>query len=147
MKQFQAKWGKIPNVSEREFFTNSCHVPVWKRCNAFEKVDIESQLDCYSTAGCIFYAEFDLAIRNNLEGLDKFIQYGLDKDLPYIGINVTNDQCVDCGYLGEIPGDCPKCGSSSIMRLRRVTGYLSTTFENFNLGKQDEVLHREKHIG
>lgn len=147
LKKFRDKYGVIPNVSDKEYFTNSMHVPVHKRVNAFEKADIESQLTGYSSAGCIWYFETEVNIRYNLDGLEKCILYAIDKDIPYIGVNVTNDQCQDCGYLGDIPGACPKCGSNNVMRLRRVTGYLSTTYEHFNLGKQDETLHRVKHNG
>ena len=146
-KKFQEKYGKIPNVSDKEFFTNSMHVPVWKRMNPFEKIDIESQLTGYSSGGCITYVELDVSVKNNLEALEKLVLYAMNKDIPYFAINVPNDQCQSCGYIGDVPGDCPKCGSNQIMRLRRVTGYLSTTYEHFNPGKQDEVLHRVKHIG
>jgi len=69
----------------------------------------------------------------------------MDKDIPYFAINVPNDQCQDCGYIDEIGNNCPICGSSNIKRLRRVTGYLSTDYRQFNLGKQDEVEDRVKH--
>ena len=147
LKKFRDKYGIIPNVSDKEFFTNSMHVPVWKRVNAMEKADIESQLTGYSSAGCIWYFETEVNIRYNIDGLEKCILYAIDKDIPYIGVNVTNDQCQDCGYLGDIPGSCPKCGSGNVMRLRRVTGYLSVSVENFNLGKQDEAARRVKHNG
>lgn len=146
-KKFQEKYGKIPNVSDKEFFTNSMHVPVWKRMNPFEKIDIESQLTGYSSGGCITYVELDVSVKNNLEALEKLVLYAMDKDIPYFAINVPNDQCQSCGYIGDVPGNCPKCGSNQIMRLRRVTGYLSTTYEHFNPGKIDEVLHRVKHVG
>jgi len=147
MKKFQSDHGKLPNISDREYFTNSMHVPVTKRMSAFEKLDIESKLTGYSTAGCITYDELDLAVKNNPEGLEKLILYAMSKDIPYLGLNLPNDQCIDCGHLGDIPGSCPKCGSNAIMRLRRVTGYLSSDYHHFNLGKQDEVEHRVKHIG
>ena len=108
---------------------------------------IESQLTGYSSGGCITYVELDVSVKNNLEALEKLVVYAMDHDIPYFAINVPNDQCQDCGYIGDVPGDCPKCGSNKVMRLRRVTGYLSTTYEHFNPGKQDEVLHRVKHIG
>lgn len=147
MKKFQAKYGKLPNISEREYFTNSMHIPVTRRVNAFEKIDLESQLTGYSTGGCISYDELDLAVRHNPEALEKLVVYAMDKDIPYLGLNLPNDQCVACGYLGDIKDTCPKCGSDNILRLRRVTGYLSQDYRNFNMGKQDEVLHRQKHNG
>ena len=70
----------------------------------------------------------------------------MDKDIPYFAINVPNDQCMSCGYCDEINDKCPVCGGEDIKRLRRVTGYLSTDYHNFNKGKQQEVEMRVKHI-
>jgi len=147
MKKFQAKYGKIPNVSDKEFFTNSMHVPVWKRMNPFEKIDIEAQLLPYSSAGAICYVELDVSVKNNIDGLETLVLYAMAKDVPYFAINVPNDHCETCGYIGDIPDKCPKCGGSDVLRLRRVTGYLSQDYHNFNAGKVDEVEHRQKHIG
>ena len=147
LKKFQAKYGKIPNVSDKEFFTNSMHVPVWRKMSPFDKIDVESQLTGYFTAGIITYVELDSSVRHNLEALEKLVLYAMDHDIPYFAINTPNDQCQDCGYEGDLPGPCIKCGSSNIKRLRRITGYLSSDYHHFNLGKQDEVEHRVKHIG
>ena len=122
MKKFQKKYGKIPNVSDREFFTNSIHVPVWIDVNPFEKIDIESQLTGYSNAGCITYVEFDSGIKNNIDALEAVVNYAMDKDIPYFAVNVPVDTCLDCGYTDEIGGCCPECGGDDIERLRRVTG-------------------------
>ena len=73
--------------------------------------------------------------------------YAMEHDIPYFGANLPNDQCQDCGYLGDIQDKCPKCGSSNIKSLKRITGYCSTDYRHFNPGKQDEVHHRVKHIG
>lgn len=146
MKKFQAEYGEIENVSDKEFFTNSMHVPVWKKVTPYEKIDIESQLTGYSSAGCITYVELDSDVRHNIEGLEQIVNYAMDKDIPYFAINVPADACLDCGYQGRIDNNCPKCGSSLIERLRRVTGYLTGDYTRaFNLGKQDEVSKRVKH--
>ena len=147
LKKFREHYGVIPNVSDKEFFTNSFHVPVWRKMNAFEKVDLEAQLTGYTTAGCVTWVELDGNVKNNLEGLEELIRYAMEHDIPYIGANLPNDQCQGCGYLGDIPDRCPKCGSTDVRRLRRITGYCSTDYRHFNLGKQDEVHHRIKHIG
>ena len=147
LTKFRKKHGIIPNVSDKSFFTNSMHVPVWRRMNPFEKIDIESQLTSYSSAGCITYTELDVSVKNNLEALEQLVLYAMQKDIPYFAVNVPNDHCRDCGYIGEIPAECPKCGSQQVTRLRRVTGYLSQDYHNFNAGKVDEVEHRVKHIG
>lgn len=146
MQKFKAKYGKIPNVSDKDFFTNSIHVPVWKDMNPFEKIDIESQLTGYSNAGCITYVELDSGAKNNLAALEDIVNYAMDKDIPYFAINVPNDQCMDCGYCDEMNDKCPECGGDNIKRLRRVTGYLTNDYKTaFNKGKQQEVEMRVKH--
>lgn len=122
LKRFRDKYGIIENVSDKEFFTNSIHVPVWKKINPFEKIDIEAQLTGYSSAGCITYCELSSGAKNNLEAVEQIVDYAMDKDIPYFAINVPNDTCLDCGYCDEFNDDCPKCGSSNIIQLRRVTG-------------------------
>ena len=148
MKKFKDKYGIIEKVSDRSYFTNSIHVPVWEKVNAFEKIDIESQLTGYSNAGCITYVELDSTSLHNIDGIEKIVNYAMDRDVPYFAINVPNDQCSDCGYEGEINGICPQCGSANIKRLRRVTGYLTGNYKTaFNKGKQDETEDRVKHTG
>ena len=148
LKKFRAKYGVIKDVSDKDFFTNSMHVPVWKEVSPFEKIDIECQLTGYSSAGCITYVELDGAVKNNLDALDEIVQYAMDHDIPYFAINVPNDTCLDCGYTGEFNDYCPICGSKNIQQLRRVTGYLTGNYKTaFNLGKQNEVQLRIKHIG
>ena len=146
MKKFQSRWGKIPKISDKEYFTNSTHVPVWKEISPFEKIDIESELTGYSSAGCITYVELDAAAIDNLEALESIVCYAMDKDIPYFAINVPNDLCIDCGYAGVIPETCPECGGKKIQRLRRVTGYLTGDYKTaFNKGKIAEVEDRYKH--
>lgn len=146
MQKFKAKYGVIPNVSDKEYFTNSMHVPVWHKMNPFEKIDIESQLTGYSNAGCITYVECDAGTINNIEALETLVNYAMDKDIPYFAINVPADTCMKCGYQGDINDKCPKCGSENIQRLRRVTGYLTGDYKTaFNKGKQNEVEMRVKH--
>ena len=146
MQKFKAKYGEIPNVSDREFFTNSIHVPVWKDMNYFEKIDIESQLTGYSSAGCITYVELESSCKNNLEALETLVNYAMNKDIPYFAINVPNDTCMSCGYTDEIGNECPMCDGTDIQRLRRVTGYLTGNYTTaFNKGKQQEVEMRVKH--
>ena len=145
MDKFKAKYGEIPNVSDKKFFTNSMHVPVWKKINPFEKIDIESQLTGYSNAGCITYVEVPGEVMKNIDSLETLVNYAMDKDIPYFAINVPVDYCRTCHHQGVIDDKCPECGGMDIERLRRITGYRSTTLEHFNLGKQDEVAHRVKH--
>ena len=146
MKRFKNKYGVIENVSDKEFFTNSMHVPVWKEMSPFDKIDIESQLTGYSSAGCITYVELDAGVKNNIDALEQIVNYAMDKDIPYFAINVPNDTCLDCGYTDEMNDECLVCGSHNIQHLRRVTGYLTGDYKTaFNKGKQAEVERRVKH--
>lgn len=148
MKKFQEKYGIIKNVSDRDFFTNSNHVPVWCNMDPFKKIDIESQLTGYSNAGCITYVELESTVKNNIEALEKLVNHAMDKDIPYFAINVPNDTCLECGYTDEFDDKCPMCGSHYIQQLRRVTGYLTGNYTTaFNLGKQQETRMRVQHDG
>ena len=147
MKKFRDKYGVIPNVSENDYFTNSIHVPVWKKISAFDKIDIESQLTGYSSAGCITYVELDSTVKNNIDALETLVNYAMEKDIPYFAINVPNDTCLDCGYCDEFNDYCPECGSDNIQQLRRVTGYLTGNYKTaFNKGKIQETEMRVKHL-
>ena len=146
MKKFKKAYGVIPNVSDRDYFTNSIHVPVWKEMSPFDKIDIESQLTGYSNAGCITYVDLEGGVKHNLDALEEIVNYAMDKDIPYFAINVPNDTCLDCGYTDEFNDKCPMCGSTHIQQLRRVTGYLTGDYKTaFNLGKQQETEQRYKH--
>ncbi len=157
-KKFVDKYGLIKNVTayvndkgdlvERGYFTNSVHVPVWKKISPFEKIDIESKLDKYSSAGCITYIELDDNAVYNEEATRQIIDYMLDKDCPYCAINVPDNRCCDCGYKGKLTVDkkCPKCGSANTRQLGRVTGYLTGDIRtSVNIGKQMEFGDRHKH--
>ena len=148
MKKFKDKYGVIENVSDKEYFTNSMHVPVWKEVGPFDKIDIESQLTGYSSAGCITYVELDTTVLHNLEALEQIVNYAMDKDIPYFAVNIPNDTCLQCGYTGEFNEECPACKSTLIQQLRRVTGYLTGNYKTaFNWGKQKETESRVKHVG
>ena len=146
MQKFKEKYGIIKNVSDKEYFTNSIHVPVWKEITPFEKIDIESQLTGYSSAGCINYVELGGSVKNNIDALETIVNYAMDKDIPYFAINIPNDMCTKCGYTDDINEKCPMCGCTDIRRLRRVTGYLTGDYKSaFNKGKQQEVEMRVRH--
>ena len=146
MKKFKEKYGEIKNVSDKDYFTNSIHVPVWKKMSPFDKIDIESQLTGYSSAGCITYVELDGGMEKNIEALETLVNYAMDKDIPYFAINIPNDTCLDCGFTGEFNEKCPQCNSTNIQQLRRVTGYLTGDYKTaFNMGKQQETEDRFRH--
>lgn len=158
--KFVKKYGLIENVTaykdengklqSRGYFTNSIHVPVWKEVSPFEKIDIESQLTNYSSAGCITYVEIGDNASNNLKALEDIVLYAKKKDIPYFALNLPLSHCTKCGCEENIGFDecCPKCGAdkSEIEHLARVTGYLSTDYTHFNKGKQMEVKDRFVHV-
>ena len=85
LKKFKAKYGEIPNVSDKDYFTNSIHVPVWHDdIDCFKKIDIESELTGYSSAGCITYVELPSTATNNIDAMEEIVTYAMDKDIPYI---------------------------------------------------------------
>ena len=148
LKKFREKYGIIEKVSDRDYFTNSIHVPVWKHLSPFDKIDIESQLTGYSNAGCITYVELDASVIHNIDAVEQIVNYAMDHDIPYFAINVPSDTCLTCGYQGEINDKCPMCGSKNIQQLRRVTGYLTGNYTTaFNAGKIAETDDRVKHVG
>jgi ribonucleoside-triphosphate reductase len=148
MVKFKEKYGEIPKVSDKDYFTNSIHVPVYHKVDAFKKIDIESQLTGYSSAGCITYVELDGDCLHNISAIEELVNYAMDKDIPYFAINVPNDLCLDCGFTGEFNDRCPCCGSENIQQLRRVTGYLTGDYTTaFNSGKIAETEDRVKHTG
>lgn len=132
----------------KKYFTNSIHVPVYHECDPFQKIDIESQLTGYSNAGCITYVELPSISFNNIDGVEKIVDYAMEHDIPYFALNFPLNRCANCGepiYDSELH-KCPHCGGDKIIRLGRITGYLSTTIEHFNKGKQDEFYDRVKHM-
>lgn len=139
------EFGVIPNVTSRDFATNSHHVPVWKKVDVFTKLKLEAPFTKYATSGCITYVELDSGIMKNPKAVEQLIDYAMDLDIPYLAFNFPLDTCLDCGYQSEFNDKCTMCGSNNIQQLRRVTGYLSTDYRKFNHAKQEEVKERFKH--
>lgn len=146
MKALRNQYGVIANVTDKEFLTNSHHVPVWQEVGIFEKLAIEAPFCKYPTGGCITYVELDSSFVKNTKAIEQIIDYAFKElDIPYLAFNFPIDSCLDCGYQAEFNNVCPECGSPNIQQLRRVTGYLTTDYRHFNQGKQSEVEHRVKH--
>lgn len=139
------QYGIIENVTSHEYLTNSHHVPVWEKVSIQQKLECEAPFCKYPTGGCITYVELDSTFVKNTKAVEDIIDYAFKTlDIPYLAFNFPIDSCLDCGYQGEFNDKCPQCGSENIQQLRRVTGYLTTDYRNFNDGKQREVLEREK---
>lgn len=145
MLKLQSQYGTIPNVTDREYLTNSHHVPVWEKVYAFEKLQIEAPFCKLATGGTITYIECESTFMQNLDAVEAIIDYACDLNIPYLAFNFPIDTCEDCGYQSEFDAECPECGSRNIISLRRVTGYLTSDYRRFNDGKQAEVRDRVKH--
>lgn len=140
------QYGVIENVTSHEFLTNSHHVPVWEKVSIYDKLRLEAPFCKYPTGGCITYLELSSTFIKNTKAVEDIIDYAFNElDIPYLAFNFPIDSCLDCGYQGEFNDYCPECGSQNIQQLRRVTGYLTTDYRNFNAGKQAEVEERVKH--
>ena len=139
------EFGEIPKVTDREYITNSHHIPVWQKVSIYRKLELEAPFCKYPTGGCITYIELEGSVMKNEKAIEDIIDYAMSLDIPYLAFNFPIDTCLKCGYQGEIDYNCPKCGNTEIQRLRRVTGYLTTDYRNFNAGKIKECLDRVKH--
>ena len=144
MSKFKKKYGILKNISEKDYFTNSMHIPVWEDVTSFEKIDLESELTTYSNAGCITYVELIDGTKNNIDGIEELVDYAMERNIPYFALNVPMDTCRNCGHTGEFD-ICPICGCTEIDHLRRITGYLSSDVSHFNKAKQMETGDRVKH--
>jgi ribonucleoside-triphosphate reductase (formate) len=142
----QQQFGIIEGVTDKEFYTNSFHVPVDFECTMSHKIDIEAPYHELTNAGHISYIELPYPPKDNIEGLEKIVLYMAEKNMGYAGINFPIDHCSDCYYLGVIDSECPKCGGTRIKRVRRITGYMSEE-SKFNDAKLAELKNRVSHGG
>ncbi len=143
------KYGVIEGVTDREYYTNSFHVPVYYPISAFDKLSIEAPYHALTNAGHISYIEMDGDPTKNLGAFEKVVRYMHDVGIGYGSINHPVDRDPECGYNGIIGDTCPKCGRSedghAFERIRRITGYLVGTLDRFNNGKRAEERDRVKH--
>ena len=137
-------FGLIPNVTDREYYTNSFHVPVNCEIGSFDKISIEGPYHRLTNAGHISYVEMTAPPMHNLEAYEALLRHMAACDMGYAGVNFPIDECHACSYRGIFPEECPACGSSAIRRVRRITGYLSTT-DRFNDAKRAELRDRRAH--
>ncbi len=143
------KFGEIPGVTDKEYYTNSFHVPVYYPISVFEKIKLEAPYHSLTNAGHISYVELDGDPLNNLSAFEKVIRCMKDAGIGYGSINHPVDYDPVCGYTGIIGETCPKCGRKEgnikFDRIRRITGYLVGTLDRFNDAKLAEVRDRVKH--
>jgi ribonucleoside-triphosphate reductase len=145
LKLDRKEYGVIPGITDKDYYTNSFHVPVSFPITIYDKIRLEGAYHKYANAGHISYVEFDSPPTNNLEAIEDILRYMQQSDVGYCGINFPIDFCNSCGYLGVIDSEsCPSCFGTSIKRVRRITGYLST-IDRFNDAKQAELKQRLSH--
>ena len=145
------KYGTIPGVTDRDYYTNSFHVPVYYPISAFKKIEIEAPYHALTNAGHISYIEMDGDPTKNLDAFEKVIRYMKECGIGYGSVNHPVDRDPVCGYNGIIDDECPVChrhegdGNQNFQRIRRITGYLVGTLDKFNDGKRAEEKDRVKH--
>ncbi|MBV8646782.1 anaerobic ribonucleoside-triphosphate reductase [Paludibacterium sp.] len=149
----QARFGMVPEITDKGYYTNSFHLDVQRKVNPFEKVDFEQGYAELASGGHISYVELP-NMQHNLKALERIWDYAVEH-VPYFGTNTPVDSCGECGFMGEAQATaegftCPQCGnrdSASLSVTRRVCGYLgSPNARPFNAGKQKEVMRRVKHL-
>lgn len=146
------KYGAIPGVTQRNYYTNSFHVPVYYNISAFNKIKIEAPYHALTNGGHISYIELDGDPSNNLEAFEQIIRCMKESGIGYGSINHPVDRDPLCNYTGIINDVCPKCGrreetgKPKFERIRRITGYLVGTIDRFNDAKKAEEHDRVKHV-
>lgn len=146
-KKDRAKYGLVRGVTDKDYYTNSNHVPVSYRCSADHKACIEAPYHEMTRGGHIFYVELDGDATHNVEAIKDIVKL-IDKyDIGYASVNHNRNRCLNCGYEDAAPDlkICPECGSSEIDRLQRITGYLVGTTDRWNSGKLAELKDRVTH--
>ncbi len=150
VKMDRIEFGSIEGVTDRDYYTNSFHVPVYHKLSAFKKIQIEAPYHELTNAGHITYIELDGDPCQNLDAFEKVVRAMKEAGIGYGSINHPIDRDPLCGYTGIIGETCPSCGRSEdahkFERIRRITGYLVGTLDRFNDAKQAEEKDRVKHI-
>ncbi len=141
------KFGIIPGVTDKEYYTNSNHVPVYYKCSALHKAQIEAPYHALTTGGHIFYVEIDGDATHNPEAVMNIVDMMDRLNIGYGSVNHTRNRCMDCGYENaeKEMKQCPHCGSTNIDRLQRITGYLVGTTDRWNKAKLAELNDRVIH--
>jgi anaerobic ribonucleoside-triphosphate reductase len=142
----KAEFGVIPGVTDREYYTNSNHIPVYYSTTAYEKIQKEAPYHALTNAGHICYVEMDAEAKKNIVAFMKLIKAMKDAGVGYGSINHPVDRCTICAHEGVIETACPNCGETEMIdRIRRITGYLTGTLDRWNSFKKAEERDRTKH--
>lgn len=147
-KKDRKDFGILPGITDRDYYTNSNHVPVYYKCTARHKAEIEAPYHDLTRAGHIFYVEIDGDATHNPDVIKSVVDMMDQYNLGYGSVNHNRNRCMDCGYENAEANlkVCPKCGSTHIDRLQRITGYLVGTTDRWNAGKLAELNDRVTHI-
>ena len=142
------RFGEIEGVTDREYYTNSNHVPVYYKCSALHKAQVEAPYHDLTRGGHIFYVEIDGDATHNPEVIANVVDMMDKYNIGYGSVNHNRNRCMDCGYENSDAklDVCPKCGSQHIDRLQRITGYLVGTTDRWNQGKLAELNDRVTHV-
>lgn len=147
-KKDKEEFGLLASITDKEYYTNSFHIPVHFPIRAIDKIKKESVYHSLTNAGHITYIEVDGNVRNNIKAMDTLIKAMAEYGIGYGSINHPVDRCKCCGYSGVIENECPTCYTTddrNIDRIRRITGYLVGTMEKWNTAKAEEEKHRVRH--
>lgn len=141
------QFGILPGITDRDYYTNSNHVPVYYKCSARHKAEVEAPYHDLTRGGHIFYVELDGDATHNPEAIMRVVDMMDHYNIGYGSVNHTRNRCLDCGYENAAPGldTCPRCGSHRIDRLQRITGYLVGTTDRWNNAKLAELNDRVTH--
>ena len=139
------KYGIIPGVTDRDYYVNSFHVDVKEPISIVEKIKCEAPFHALTRGGHITYVELDGEAQKNVRAIAKIVKVMHDEGIGYGSINHPVDTCHNCGYRGVIYDKCPICNSENILRMRRITGYLTGDLNSWNSAKRAEELDRVKH--
>ena len=145
-KMDRRKYGKIPGVTDRDYYVNSFHVDVKEPISIVEKIKREAPFHAITRGGHITYVELDGEAQKNVRAIAKIVKVMHDEGIGYGSINHPVDTCHNCGYKGVIFDKCPVCQSESILRMRRITGYLTGDLSSWNSAKRAEEQDRVKHL-
>ncbi len=145
IKMDRERFGVIPGVTDKEYYTNSFHLPVNYATPISDKLEIEGAFHRFCNAGHISYVELEAPPLHNIDAVDRIVRIMAAADVGYGGINFPIDECCSCSFSGVFNESCPQCGSTAIRRIRRITGYLSTD-DRFNEAKRDELKERRPHF-
>ncbi len=146
-KRDRAEFGILPGITDRDYYTNSNHVPVYYHCSALHKAQVEAPYHELTRGGHIFYVEIDGDATHNPEAVMRIVDMMDKYNIGYGSVNHTRNRCMDCGYenADKTLDKCPKCGSTNIDRLQRITGYLVGTTDRWNKAKLAELNDRVVH--